>query len=255
MSDFSVIEKAEAYLNIHLTHSGPPGSPEPVGPFVTISRESGTGGTHFANLLALRLPIGDSGQPWSVYSGNLIEEMLRTNNLPTQLARYLPEDRIHAFDASVGELVGLHPDLWTLVEKTNELIRRLARAGHAILLGRGGAFATTGLRHAVHLRLVASEAYRAACTARWLSLDPESAAVHNRMRDAARRRYVRSTFGANISDPTAYDLVIDVERVAPAEALELVSNLVRHRETLRTAELRARERAHAPAAEPLAPSA
>lgn len=230
MSAYSRIEKAEAYLNIHLTHAGPAHAPDPAAPFLTLSRESGTGGTHLAHALAGVLPTPPLAAPWAVYSGNLIDEMLRTNHLPTHLARFLPEDRIRAVDASVGELVGLHPDLWTLVDKTNELIRRLARAGHAILLGRGGAFATANLPHGVHIRLVASEAYRAANTARWLSLDPTNAAAHNAQRDAARARYVRSTFGADIADPTAYDLIVDVERLALDEAVNLIASLVLYRE-------------------------
>ncbi|MEX2045221.1 MAG: cytidylate kinase family protein [Opitutus sp.] len=225
MNALPLVERAEAYLSIHLTHSGPSGPHPSEGPFVTISRESGTGGSALVQLLAEQLPRR-IGHPWVVYSGNLIEEMLRTNDLPPHLARFLPEDRISELDASIGEIVGLHPNLWDLVGKTNELIRCIARTGHAILLGRGAVFATADIPNGIHVRLVAPAKHRAARTARWLSIDFASAADHNTARDAARQRYVRSTFDRSITDPAAYDLVVNVARVPLESIVDLIGSFV-----------------------------
>jgi hypothetical protein len=235
MNTLPFFQKAEAYLNIQLTHSGPGGFPQPVGPFVTLSRESGTDGSALARALADRLPAGE-GHPWAVYSGNLIEEMLRNNNLPPHLARYLPEDRISELEASVGEVVGLHPSLWMLVAKTNELMRQLARSGHAILLGRGANFATLDLPHGIHVRLVARPAFRDTHAARTLGISLGEATARNAERDAARQRYVRATFSANLADPTAYDLVINAAQVPFAAMVDLVVNYVAaHERHLRAA--------------------
>jgi cytidylate kinase len=225
MNALPYFQKAESYLNIQLTHSGPGGTPTPTAPFVTLSRESGTCGTALAQALAARLPA-PSDHPWAVYSGNLIEEMLRTNHLPPHLARFLPEDQVSEIDASVGEVVGLHPNLWMLVGKTNELIRRLARGGHAILLGRGAAFATADLPLGFHVRLVAPPAHRDAHAAQQLGISPAEAAARNAARDAARQRYVRATFSGHIVDPTAYDLVINVARVPFDSMVDLVVQAV-----------------------------
>ncbi len=227
MHALPVFEKAEAYLQVHLTHSGPGGTAQSAGPFVTISRESGAGGTTLARTLAERLPREEDIHPWTVYSANLIEEMLRTNQLPPHLARFLPEDRVSEIDSAVGELVGLHPSLWVLVQKTNDLIRQLACAGHAILLGRGANFATVGINHGVHVRLVAPEQWRAQRTARWLGMDVDAAALHNARRDAARQRFVRATFDSNVADPTAYDLVINSAQVPVDTTVEIIAGFVR----------------------------
>lgn len=227
MHALPIFEKTEAYLSVHLTRSGPTGASHPVGPFVTISRESGAGGTSLGRSLAERFPREEDSHPWAVYSANLIEEMLRTNELPAHLAQFLPEDRISEIDAAVGELVGLHPSLWELVQKTNELIRRLARAGHAILLGRGANFATEGIAHGVHVRLVAPPKWRGERTARWLGLDHEAATLHNARRDAARQRYVRSIFNADVADPTTYDLVINTAQVPVETAVDIIAGFVR----------------------------
>ncbi|MBM3854434.1 MAG: cytidylate kinase-like family protein [Verrucomicrobia bacterium] len=223
------VETAHAYLNVHLTHPGSPLAAHAVCPFVTISREAGTGGTILAHALAARLPARFE-HPWTVYSSNLIEEMLRTNNLPPHLARFLPEDRVSELDASVGEVVGLHPNLWMLVAKANELIRRLARAGQAILLGRGANFATLDLPHGIHVRLIAPASYRDARVARLLEIDPAEASTRNAECDAARRRYVRSTFNADVADPTAYDLMINVAHVPVETVVDLVASCVMEHE-------------------------
>jgi len=221
------LETAGAYLHAHIGNTGTPWAGKAEGPFVTISRESGAGGSSLARAVALRLNSHLPEQTqWTVYTGNLIEEMLQSHQLSPRLARFLPEDKIPEISAAVGELVGLHPNLWDLVQKANELMRRLARSGFAILVGRGANFATAGIAHGVHVRLVGPVSHRAKHSARLEQMDEADAVSYNAKRDAARERYVGTHFNANIADPTAYDLVIDTSRVHLSEATELVATLV-----------------------------
>jgi len=222
----STVRLAESYLNTQLTATGPAGHPQACGPFVTLSRQAGTGGLAMAEAVAARLRHGPTPAAWAVYSANIIKEMLRTHQLPAHFARFLPEDRLPQIEASIGEIVGLHPDLWGLVDKTNDALRNLAQAGGTILLGRGANFATAGLAHGLHVRLVAPEPMRTARTARLLSLTPEAAANHNEHVDAARRRYVRATFDADIAEPAAYDFVINLGRVRFDDAVEMIARAV-----------------------------
>ncbi|MFT3869625.1 MAG: cytidylate kinase-like family protein [Nibricoccus sp.] len=221
------LETAGAYLHAHIGNTGVPWASRAEGPFVTISRESGAGGSTLARALALRLNahLPDAPQ-WTVYTGNLIEEMLQSHQLSPRLARFLPEDKIPEISAAVGELVGLHPNLWDLVQKANELMRRLARGGFAIFVGRGANFATAGISHGVHVRLVGPVPHRAKHIARLQQMDETEATGYNAKRDLARERYVRTHFNANIADPNAYDLVIDTSRVHLSEATELAATLV-----------------------------
>jgi cytidylate kinase len=221
------VEKAGAYLSLHLSHSGPSGSAKPPGPFVTISRESGAGGSAVAAAVAEQLATGPDATHWAVYSANLIDEMLLSAGLPARLARFLPEDRVSEVSAAIGEIVGLHPNLWTLIDRTNELIRRLARDGHAIILGRGGSFVTSTISNGVHVRLVAPAQIRAQRTAVWLGVPPPAAIMHNARRDSARARYVRSNFNADVSDPADYHLVINTGLIPTAAAAEIIAGYVR----------------------------
>jgi cytidylate kinase len=221
-----VFEKAEAYLNIHAGHTGPGGVVKAPGPFVTVSRESGAGGSAVAHALAERLDAS-AEHPWAIYSANLIADMLSNAGLPARLARFLPEDRMSEIEATIGEIVGLHPNLWSLIDLTNALIRRLARDGHAIFLGRGANFATTGIARGVHVRLVAPEMIRADRTARFLSVAVETARAYNSRRDAARFRYVRAMFGGDVGNPSEYDLVLNTASVPAGTAADIIAGFVR----------------------------
>ncbi|HWA84664.1 MAG TPA: cytidylate kinase-like family protein [Opitutus sp.] len=221
---------AEAYLNVHLSRSGPGHLSRGAGPFVTVSRESGSGSAPFARALAARLDQEIPGEtPWVVFDRDLVEAMLRSRHLSPRIAKFLPEDRISEIDASIGELIGLHPNIWNLIQRTNDMMRELARTGHAVIVGRGANFATEGVANGVHVRLVAPPAFRAARMAQELGGTAESAAAHNAHTDTARRAYVHSVFDANVTDPSNYDLLLNVATIPLEQAVEMTASLLRTR--------------------------
>ena len=216
------LSHAEAYLNVHLSRSGPSGSDHTGGPFVTISRESGAGGSSFARALAERLEHTFPGPAhWTVFDGNVVESMLRSSQLSPRIERFLPEGKVSEVDASIGELLGLHPNLWTLHQRTNDFMRQLARSGHVILVGRGANFATEKIPGGLHVRLVAPADHRATLTSQRLGLSPEEAVDHNRRVDAARRDYVRKIFESDVSRASSYDLVINTATISLDASVEL----------------------------------
>ncbi len=221
---------AEAYLNVHLSRSAVGHFGHTTGPFVTVSRESGSGGSEFAQALAARLEFELPGHAaWTVFDRNLVETMLQSEHLSPRLARFLPEDRVSEIDASIGELVGLHPNLWQLIQRTNELTRQLARTGHVILVGRGGNCATAAIAGGLHVRLVAPPDERARFMAARLGIPPDEAAEFNLRADAARRSYVRAVFETDINRASGYDLIINRATVPLGDTVELVVAVLRSR--------------------------
>ncbi len=211
------LERTGGYFEAELRDSRSPWAQAAL-PFVTISRESCAGGSGLAQLLLDKL----AGQGWTSFGGNVITQMLAANHLPEQLARFLPEDRVPEVNATLGEIVGLHPSLWELMQKANATIRQLAKTGHVILVGRGANFATTGLAGGIHVRLIAPAEQRARYYAQRFHVSEAEALAHNAKCDAARRRYVKAHFNAEIADPAAYDLVINTGHVPLAEAADMV---------------------------------
>jgi len=221
METHASIEKAKAYIDANFR----PNSARRValGPFLTLSRESGSGGSALADELSRRLDrfLSVEQPHWTVFDRNLVEKMLEHYKLAASLSRFLPEDKISEIDSSVGEILGLHPSIWTLVHQTNSTMRRLAGMGNVILVGRGANFATAGLGHGLHLRLIGSPFRRAQRTSQLHGLSHEQALAHNRKTDTARRDYVRSYFDADIDDPASYDLVINLDRFTIESAADL----------------------------------
>jgi cytidylate kinase len=217
------LERTGGYFSSELRESRAPWI-KPPAPFITISRECSSGGSSLASLLAEKLNAqGPPGPGWGIFGGNVVHQMLAAHHLPEQLARFLPEDRVPEVSATIGEIVGRHPSLWELVQKTNQMMRQLAKDGHAILVGRGANFATAGLGGGVHVRLVAPPDHRARHYAQRFSVPEADALAHNARCDAARRRYVQSHFDAEVANPAAYDLVINTAHVPLAEAADLVA--------------------------------
>lgn len=222
MNRHPILERAEGYFTSEWHESRSPWTKPPT-PFITISRESSAGGSRLAQLIAEKFNSEPTSRTdWSIFGGNIINQMLQTNHLPGDLARFLPEDKIPEVNATIGEFVGLHPSLWGLVQKANETMRRLASGGHVILVGRGANFVTAGLAGGVHVRLVAPPEYRARDYARRFGVSEEAALLHNAKCDAARRRYVAAHFSSAVENPASYDLVINTAHVPLTEIVQLV---------------------------------
>jgi cytidylate kinase len=230
MNAHTSIARADSYLNVEWSDSRSPWTAKQVRPFITISRESGSGGTSLARALARALNAKASEDvSWTIYEGNLVKRMLRENRLSTGLDRFLPEDRISEVHSSVGEWVGLHPSLWELTQKTVETMAGLARGGHAILVGRGANFATADIPGGVHVRLVAPAGYRARYISRLYGLTESEALAYNAKRDAERSRYVASIFGKKVTEESVHDLVINTSRISINEAVAQIATLIQAR--------------------------
>lgn len=226
------LERAKSYLDVHLTRTPQSDGYQPPteGPFVTISREAGAGAPEFAQSLADLLSTRDKqGQvQWTVFDQQIVERVLEDQNLSPTLARFLPEDRVSNITGSVGEIVGLHPNLWALVQRTNSFMNELARHGRVILVGRGANFATAGLRGGTHCRLVAPEQNRAFRVATEQNITVQEGHSIIRRIDSARRHYVRSVFDTDVADPSSYDVVINTTRVPITQSLALIARQVEH---------------------------
>jgi cytidylate kinase len=215
--------RTDTYLSTQWHGSQIPWGSKPAATFVTISREAGSGGASLARLLARKLNAeAPGGVIWKVFDDNLTPKMLKEHDLPIQLARFLPEGRVSEIQSSLGEMIGLHPNLWELVQKTNKTIRDLAAQGNVILVGRGANFATAGMTGGVHVRLIAPKLHRAKYLAQLYNISEQEALSCNVRCDHARRSYVKAYFDADDRDSQAYDLVINTGRVALSNAAKLV---------------------------------
>lgn len=203
---------------ISANHSGPPR------PFLTISRETCAGATTLGQHLLplLDAQMGEEGRSWMFLDKDLIQQALHLHQLPEQLADYLPEDRIPEIKGLLGEIVGLHPPLWELEHRVAEAIHRFAALGRVIIAGRAAHLITRDLPGGLHLRLIAPTEVRIRRAQRLHDTGREQAEAFIRASDQARERHVHTIYEQDVSDPHAYDLVINTARMPVETAAHLV---------------------------------
>ena len=219
-------EKYRAYLVSQKSGSLSAGVAHP--PFVTISRQAGAGGETIAHLLAARLDLVSPKEtlPWTAFDKNLIAKVLEDQHLPLEIAKHVREDKDTTMQSLVGELLGLHPSMWTIFHYTSDTILKLARIGRCIIVGRGGNIITAKLKGGVHIRLVAPEAVRLAHLKTRFKLDDRAAQQLLHKDDAGRRRYVKTNFDQDIENPLLYDAVLNTGRWSFEQTADIVSMMI-----------------------------
>jgi cytidylate kinase len=233
MSTHAHLESGMAILKARLTSPGeaPSSSPAIVRPFITLSREVCAGATTIGGLLIPRLnaEFGEEGQDWVLMDRDLLTYALAHHELPQQLARFLPEDKISEIDSLIGEIMGLHPSIWSLEQQVAQAIVQFAHVGHLVFVGRAGHLLTQSLPGGFHVRLVASKEIRVRRMMGEHGITAHEAEAEIDRTDLGRRRFMRSHFAKDIDDPHTYDLVINTDRICPETAASIVIEGLRNR--------------------------
>ena len=194
---------------------------------ITVSREAGARATPICEHLADYLTQEDESteRGWSVHDKDLVERIIEENHLPPAVEKYLQEDRTGIIDDYLAQVMQMHPGDWTLFHHTVDTIRKLARLGNAIVIGRGGNFITSSLPNTFHVRLIGSEASRVAYVQRSQNLEKRDAIDYCRQTDKARKSYVKSHLHKDIEDPLAYNAVIRTDNIADEIIAHMLGDL------------------------------
>ena len=224
-------EKCLSYIGAQIGPSARGQNRKRPEPSVAISRQTGAGGIPIAEHLAAYLQThGPKTQrPWTVFDKNLVEQVLADHNLPKEIERYMPEDRVSQISDMVEELLGLHPPSWTLLRQTTETILHLAELGNVILVGRAANVITAQLDNVFQVRLVGSETERVKLVEEFYHLTHKAALDFMRKEDRGRRRYLKRYFHRDIDDPLLYHLIVNTDRLSYEEATRLIGNAVLHK--------------------------
>lgn len=199
-------------------------------PTVTLSRQTGCDVMAVARELAEFMQDQPTVEKcaWSIFDKNLVERVLEEHKLPKEIAKYMPEDRVSAIQDAVEEMLGLHPSSRTLLTKTNETIRHLAKLGHVILIGRAANIITRDMRSVFHVRLVAPLEQRIERIMAQNQLTHKDAREFVHKGDLGRMRYLKDHFHSDINDSLQYDLVINMARLPHREVAHLIGDAVIH---------------------------
>ncbi len=220
-------KKTESYIERHFGPKAKEARGAAPRPAITISREEGAGGHTVASDLAGYLQTHTaSHEVWTVFDRNLIEQVLDEHQLSKRVGEYMKEGHKSMLIDAVEELLGLHPSTWTLVEKINATILRLAETGNVILVGRGGSIVTAEMDNVYRVRLVGSLEKRVEQIMKVFELDEKAALKFIKKEDEGARRYVKDNFDADIADPLLYHITINTDLIRYDEAAQLIGDQV-----------------------------
>ena len=198
---------------------------------ITVSAPLGAGGDQVAQRLAgqLNLPFVDRAIPAAV-AAHLSVPVASAEARDEQRERRALRLLVSA--ANTEPLFGLEvagvdfddEDQFRLA--TEASLWELAATSGGVILGRVGAVILAGHPRAIHVRVTASRAARRRRVAEYGGFD-EPAARHLIDRtDRARAEYARHLYGADLSDPDLYDLIVATDKLSIDDAAEVVTSFL-----------------------------
>jgi cytidylate kinase len=219
--------KCEFFIECYFDSKKKDASETFIKPAITISRTEGAGGhTVASNLSEYMQTHTSSHDVWTVFDRNLAEKVMEDHNLQKRVADFMKEDHKGMLSDAVEEWLGFHPSTWTLVEKINATILRLAQIGNVILVGRGGSIVTNDLQNVFRVRLVGSIEKRVEQIQKVYNLDQKAALDFIKKEDKGSKRYVKDNFDKDIDDPLLYHITINTDMVQYDEAARLIGDEV-----------------------------
>ncbi len=182
--------------------------------FITVSRGVGAGGGEMATRLGEQLG-------WPVFGKEILDSMAGDDDVRRRLYASMDERDIGWCEEALRSLMHHEFIQNDYFRRLTESILSIARQGHAIFLGRGSDLILP--RHiGFRVRLIAPLATCVTQYANELGLTKERAIEAIRRIEEERDTFIRNRYNVDPGDPTRFDLTINLERITPADAIELI---------------------------------
>jgi cytidylate kinase len=149
--------------------------------------------------------------------------VIEDHNLPEKLSEYLEEDKKTEINSMVNEILGLHPPIWILVQKTAQTILQLATMGNVIIVGRGANLITEPMKNVFHIRLVAPLEDRIKHIQDIFDLSRKESIERIKKDDVMRKNYLHQHYHKDIDDKYLYHIIINTHLLPYDEAAEMIS--------------------------------
>jgi cytidylate kinase len=192
----------------------------PRGLTVALSREAGARGTTIARKVAEILD-------WQLFDPDTLDYLAQDDTARAQLLADVPPDAMAWADTRLAQLQRAH-ELGTEGEAVRlvRLVLAVAARGNVVIVGRAAGFLLPR-ETTVHVRIIAPLDARVAYMAQELRMTRPEAAEEVRARDERRARFLDRTLALDASDLTAYDVVVNSDRLGVEGAAQFVGWAVR----------------------------
>lgn len=185
-------------------------------PIITVSRQTGSRGSYFASRLALRLD-------YQRIHREVVDAICTSDGYGKRILDSLTEQQRSDMETRVE--LAMSQGVIDQSEFTHQIYRivlAMSLLGGVVLVGRGGNF-ILGPRHGLHLRFIAPRERRIRNLMAYKNMTMIEAEDMIDDSDRRRQEFVQKIFGADINDPSHYDMVINADCI---DVEELVDSMV-----------------------------
>lgn len=200
-------------------HQGGTKTPKPC---IALSRLPYSGATELAEKLAIRLDYG-------LFGREIVDEIAKEEGVNKGLVAGLDEHAEGAIERHV--LDGFRRRNFTESDYLRDAVRivsTLGLRGHTIVLGRGGA-SILPAENTLRALVVASTEWRRARFIKVHNVSEAEATERLEREDVGRREFWKQSFDVDHTDPTLYDVVVNVETLTTEGAADIVEAAFRRR--------------------------
>jgi cytidylate kinase len=202
-------------------------------PFVTISRESASGGHLLSHVLMSDfLKQTDPGglfRDWHIFDRELCEIIAQDAEIQKSVEQLLHHKYHSEFKDFVNSLFTGDSDKYTLHRTTSRITHMLAALGKVIIVSGTACCITRDLKAGIHVRLVAPEAKRVAWMMKRFNMHKDEAQKAVTSQDTAQKNLTHEIFNKKVDDPILYDTVWNTSRVEMHEISRAIIDMIRDR--------------------------
>ncbi|MEO9590538.1 AAA family ATPase [Rhodopirellula bahusiensis] len=204
---------------IHAEHNQqevpPSNANERLGPYITISREAGAGGSELAKRVAEKLQ-------WDLLDQEIVDYMEQQYGTPRCLIQRVDEKHENWLsEILTSRIGGLGFSESTYTHRVSKLVLLAASHGNVVIVGRGAKYILPP-EQGVSVRVVAPLKLRIQRVMSQRHLSEKEARHWVLNKDRQRQNYIRGHFHQDESDPHLYDLVLNVGIVLLEEAADII---------------------------------
>lgn len=175
---------------------------------ITISRQLGVQGLAISKKIASRLG-------YTLYWREIINQAALRCGTPDVALAVIDELGLLDVQPSREALDNYH-------KAVREIIEEFAAAGNAVILGRAGQVILKDHPAVLHIRLFATQSFRAAALASQNNISIQSAQAQVTASDEYRRDYLLQNYGVDWQDPALYHLIINMGKFTQQQAVDLI---------------------------------
>lgn len=203
-------------------------------PFVTISRESASGG-HLLSYVIMSDIEKQQDDPsglfkgWHVFDRELCEIIAQNTELQKSVEQLLHTKYHSEFKDYVDSLFTGKSDKYTLHKTTSRIIHMLAATGKVIIVGANACCVTGDLKAGIHIRLVAPELRRVTWMMKRFNMNKQDAQKAVDEQDSCQKALIHQHFDKDVTNPLLYDTVWNTARVEMHEISHAIIDMISDR--------------------------